>query len=177
MKELKISFIRGNSYRIEGAIKELLANKRAEMMLRSQLAYKVDGDSIIVDNENGIEQVASILKLVSGYIGATIVYDDKTSSDIAEFKTREEDFFPQGTGIRTERNHRRTGPNDAEDSVFDKDEPVWDYGKDRIRKVRTERIPDTFRNKRCFFNVFRRFFSGLYRQDYRGNDSQDHRSG
>ena len=92
MKELKISFIRGNSYRIEGAIKELLANKRAKMMLRSQLAYKVDGDSIIVDNEDGIEQVASILKLVSGYIGATIVYDDKTSSDIAEFKTREEDF-------------------------------------------------------------------------------------
>ncbi len=92
MKELKISFIRGNSYRIEGAIKDLLANKRAKMMLRSQLAYKVDDDSIIVDNEDGIEQVASILKLVASYIGATIVYDDKTSSDIAEFKTREEDF-------------------------------------------------------------------------------------
>jgi len=37
MAELKISFIEGNSYRIEGAIEELLTNKRAKMMLRSQL--------------------------------------------------------------------------------------------------------------------------------------------
>ena len=92
MAELKISFIEGNSYRIEGAIEELLANKRAKMMLRSQLAYREEGGALIVENEDGIEQVASILKLVAGYIGATIVYDDKTSSDIAEFKTREEDF-------------------------------------------------------------------------------------
>ena len=92
MEQLKIACIRGNSARIGEAIKELLANKRAKMMLRSQLAYKVDGESIIVDNEDGIERVASILKLVAGYIDATIVYDDKTSSDIAEFKTREEDF-------------------------------------------------------------------------------------
>ena len=92
MAELKISFIEGNSYRIEGAIEELLTNKRAKMMLRSQLAYREEGGALIVENEDGIEQVASILKLVAGYIGATIVYDDKTSSDIAEFKTREEDF-------------------------------------------------------------------------------------
>lgn len=92
MAELKISFIEGNSYRIEGAIEELLTNKRAKMMLRSQLAYREESGALIVENEDGIEQVASILKLVAGYIGATIVYDDKTSSDIAEFKTREEDF-------------------------------------------------------------------------------------
>lgn len=92
MAELKISFIEGNSYRIEGAIEELLTNKRAKMMLRSQLAYREESGALIVENEDGIEQVASILKLVAGYIGATIVYDDKTSSDIAEFKTREEEF-------------------------------------------------------------------------------------
>ena len=92
MAELKISYIEENCYRIEGAVEELLANRRAKMMLRSQLAYREDGGSLIVENENGIEQVASIIKLVAGYIGATIIYDDKTSSDIAEFKTREEDF-------------------------------------------------------------------------------------
>lgn len=92
MKELKISFIRGNSYRIEGSIQELLANRRARMLFRSHLTHQVAEDSIIVESEKGIEYVASILKLVSSYIGSTIIYDDKTSSDIAEFKAREEDF-------------------------------------------------------------------------------------
>lgn len=92
MKKLVISYIRDNYYRIEGATKELLANKRAKMMLRSHLTYKIEGESLVVENKEGIEHIASILKLVSGYIGATIEYDDKTSSDIAEFKTREENF-------------------------------------------------------------------------------------
>ena len=53
MAELKISYIEENCYRIEGAVEELLANRRAKMMLRSQLAYREDGGSLIVENENG----------------------------------------------------------------------------------------------------------------------------
>ena len=105
MAELKISFIEGNSYRIEGAIEELLTNKRAKMMLRSQLAYREEGGALIVENEDGIEQVASILKLVAGYIGATIVYDDKTSSDIADFKSQEEDYKEQSQTERRKFSH------------------------------------------------------------------------
>ena len=92
MAELIISFIEGNSYRIDGAISELLDNKRAKMMLRSQLAYHEESGSLVVENKEGLEKVASILKLVAGYIGATVTYDEKTSSDIAEFKTREANF-------------------------------------------------------------------------------------
>ena len=92
MAELIISFIEGNKYRISGAVSELLSNKRSKMMLRSYLPYQQEGDTLVVENEEGIEQVAEILKIVSEYIGATIVYDAKTSSDIADFKTREENF-------------------------------------------------------------------------------------
>lgn len=92
MKELIISSISGNQYSIKGAIQELQSNKRAKMMLRSQLAFQVDGDMLVVESEEGIEHVARILKLVSGYIGATIVYDEKTSSDIESFKSREQNF-------------------------------------------------------------------------------------
>ena len=92
MRELTISSISEKRYSITGAIQELQANKRAKMMLRSQLAYKVDGEKLVVESEEGIEHVAKILKLVAGYIGANILYDEKTSSDIEEFKSREENF-------------------------------------------------------------------------------------
>ncbi len=92
MKELTISSISDNTYDISGVVQELLGNKRAKMMLRSQLTYNVDGDSLLVKSEGGIEHVAKILKLVAGYIGADIKYDEKTNSDIEEFKSREECF-------------------------------------------------------------------------------------
>ena len=80
MKELIISSISGNQYSIKGAITDLQNNKRAKMLLRSQLAYKADGDKLVVESEDGIDHIAKILKLVAGYIGASIEYDEKTSS-------------------------------------------------------------------------------------------------
>ena len=58
MAELIISFIEGNKYRISGAVSELLSNKRSKMMLRSYLPYQQEGDTLVVENEEGIEQVA-----------------------------------------------------------------------------------------------------------------------
>lgn len=92
MKELIISSISGNQYSIKGAITDLQNNKRAKMLLRSQLAYKADGDKLVVESEDGIDHIAKILKLVAGYIGASIEYDEKTSSVIEEYKTLEENF-------------------------------------------------------------------------------------
>lgn len=74
MNELIISSLAGNQYSIKGAVRELQGNKRAKMMLRSQLAYKSDGDSLIVETDKGIEYVASIMKLVATYINANIIY-------------------------------------------------------------------------------------------------------
>lgn len=92
MKELVISAISDKQYSITGAIQDLQNNKRAKMMLRSHLAYRVNGDSLFVESDEGIEHIAKILKLVAGYINAEIRYDEKTSSDIEEFKSREENF-------------------------------------------------------------------------------------
>lgn len=92
MKELTLSYLNEDKYSVKGDILSLLANKRAKMMLRSQLAFQQDGDFLVIESKEGIEHVAKILKLVAGYIGASIVYDAKTSSDIQDFKTREEDF-------------------------------------------------------------------------------------
>ena len=92
MKELIISFLCEGKYSIHGDIQSLLANKRAKMMLRSNLNYKQVDNSLILETGEGIEHVAKILKLIAGYIGATIVYDDKTNADIKDFKLREEDF-------------------------------------------------------------------------------------
>lgn len=92
MKELVISYLTDNQFSVQGAVDELLGNKRAKMMLRSQLSYREDDNQIIVESSNGIEHVAKIIKLVAGYIGAEVHYDEKTSSDIADFKSQEEDF-------------------------------------------------------------------------------------
>lgn len=92
MKQLILSSSSDGHYRLNGAIEELTQNKRARMMMRSQLQYETDSDGITISSDKEIEQIASILKIVAGYIGASVEYDDKIDTDIRDFKEREEQF-------------------------------------------------------------------------------------
>lgn len=92
MKQLILSSTSDGHYRLTGAIEELTQNKRARMMIRSQLQYEPATDGLIIKSDKEIEQIAGILKIVAGYIGVDIVYDDKIDTDIRDFKEREEQF-------------------------------------------------------------------------------------
>ena len=93
MKELKLSSVENDSYQLNGAVKELLANRRAKMMMRTQLPYTETDDAIIFKSESSIEKVAATLKVIANYIDARVVYDAETGSALAEYKMREEDFL------------------------------------------------------------------------------------
>lgn len=92
MKQLILSSSSDGHYRLTGATDELTQNKRARMMIRSQLQYESDADGLTIKSDKEIEQIAAILKIVAGYIGANVVYDDKIDTDIRDFKEREEQF-------------------------------------------------------------------------------------
>ena len=92
MKQLILSSSSDGRYRLTGATDELTQNKRARMMMRSQLQYESDADGLTIKSDKEIEQIAAILKIVAGYIGAVVVYDDKIDTDIRDFKEREEQF-------------------------------------------------------------------------------------
>ena len=92
MAELTISSTTQNKYVISGCVDALLKNKRAKLMMRNQLPYVVEDDNIVVSSEETIDHVAKILKVIAGYIGAEVKYDDKINADIAEFRLREELF-------------------------------------------------------------------------------------
>ena len=92
MAELIISSSSQNEYVITGSVDALLKNKRAKLMMRNQLPYVEKDDSIVVSSEESIDHVAKILKVIAGYVGAEVKYDDKINADIAEFKHREELF-------------------------------------------------------------------------------------
>ena len=92
MKQLILSSLSDGHYVLTGAIQELTQNKRARMMLRSQLQYESSTEGLTINSEKGIEQIAAIVKIVAGYIGANVIYDDKIDTDIRDFKEREEMF-------------------------------------------------------------------------------------
>lgn len=92
MGELTISSTSEGHYLITGCVGSLLKNKRAKMMLRNQLPFEETDQGITVSSSDTIEHVAKILKIIAGYIGAEVKYDDKVSSEIAEFKFQEEQF-------------------------------------------------------------------------------------
>ncbi|MCR5780353.1 MAG: DEAD/DEAH box helicase [Bacteroidaceae bacterium] len=92
MKQLILSSSSDGHYRLTGATDELTQNKRARMMIRSQLQYESDADGLTIKSDKEIEQIAAILKIVAGYIGANVVYDDKIDTDIRDFKEQEEQF-------------------------------------------------------------------------------------
>lgn len=91
MRQLILSSSDGH-YRLTGATDELTLNKRARMMLRSQLQYESDTDGLTIKSDKEIEKIAAILKIVAGYIDAEVIYDDKIDTDIRDFKEREEQF-------------------------------------------------------------------------------------
>ena len=92
MKHLVLSSSSDGHYLLTGTTEELTQNKRARMMIRSQLQYESSNDGLVIKSDKEIEQIAAILKIVAGYIGADVVYDDKIDTDIRDFKEREEQF-------------------------------------------------------------------------------------
>lgn len=92
MKQLILSSSNDGHYHLTGAVEELTQNKRARMMMRSQLQYEIEKDGLIIKSDKQIEQIASILKVLANYIGVTVNYDDKIGTVIRDFKTKEEQF-------------------------------------------------------------------------------------
>ena len=92
MEELIISSSANGEYIISGCTDTLLRNKRAKLMMRNQLPYTKVGDNVVVSSEESIDHVAKILKVIAGYIGAEVKYDQQINADIMEFKEREERF-------------------------------------------------------------------------------------
>ena len=85
---------KGN-YRITGDVDALIRNKRARLLMRSQLPYEQVGNELVIES-NGMttSEVNDILKLAAEYIGANVNYDTAISTDLANFK-REEDLFAE----------------------------------------------------------------------------------
>ncbi len=92
METLTISSSDENRYIIGGCVQALLKNKRAQLMMRNQLPFTVKGDTIEIESDKTIENIARILKVVAGYIDAEVEYDAKASAEIAQFKDEEERF-------------------------------------------------------------------------------------
>lgn len=93
MKELIISSISDRCYCINGDLDELIRNKRAKMMLRSNFQCTFESGRILFQTDKDIEHIDLLLKTIASYIGAGLEYDDTTGTDIQAFKSREADFF------------------------------------------------------------------------------------
>lgn len=81
-----------NTYRITGAVKNLCANKRSKLLLKSKLNVQIKEDYIDITCDNGIDYVADILKLAAGYVGLTLEFDTEVNQELAAFAQREGDF-------------------------------------------------------------------------------------
>lgn len=80
-------------YCVTGNIDALLKNKRARLLLHSNLPYELDGDRLIIKDTNiEIQQANELLKLAADYIGEEVTYDTYISTGLAEFKNNEELF-------------------------------------------------------------------------------------
>ena len=80
-------------YYVTGDIEAILKNKRARLLLRSELPYDLTDDSIIFQNQDiSIKEITDLLKIVADYTGVEVVYDTIVSSGLAAFK-HQEDLF------------------------------------------------------------------------------------
>ena len=83
-------------YYVTGDIEAILKNKRARLLLRSELPYDLTDDSIIFQNQDiSIKEITDLLKIVADYTGVEVVYDTIVSSghdiknnicDVKDFK-------------------------------------------------------------------------------------------
>ena len=92
MTNIILSSIDMNTYRITGAVKNLCANKRSKLLLKSKLNVQIKEDYIDITCDNGIDYVADILKLAAGYVGLTLEFDTEVNQELAAFAQREGDF-------------------------------------------------------------------------------------
>lgn len=81
-----------NLYTVSGDISALLKNRRAKMLLRSNLPYNEQDGYIEIVSEDPIERIAHLLKLSAKYIDAEVIYDENVSDEMQHFKDEEEKF-------------------------------------------------------------------------------------
>ena len=91
-------------YCITGNVEALLKNKRARLLLHTNLPYDEEGDRLIIRDTNlKIQEASDLLKLAAEYIGEDVSYDTHISTGLAEFKQNEElfaDFSRKANDIR-----------------------------------------------------------------------------
>ncbi len=92
---ITLSVTSSGNFRITGDVDALMRNKRARLLLRSQLPYeKVEDELVIASNGMTTSEVNNILKLAAEYIGAEVDYDTVISTGLADFK-RDEELFEE----------------------------------------------------------------------------------
>lgn len=101
---ITLSVTPSGNFRITGDVDALIRNKRARLLLRSQLPYEQVGNELVIES-NGMttSEVNDILKLAAEYIGAEVGYDTVISTGLADFKRNEElfaDFSRKAENIR-----------------------------------------------------------------------------
>lgn len=90
---ITLSATPSGNFRITGDVDALIRNKRARLLLRSQLPFEQVGNELVIES-NGMttSEVNDILKLAAEYIGAGVGYDTVISTGLADFKRNEELF-------------------------------------------------------------------------------------
>lgn len=79
-------------YKVSGDTDILLRNRRAKMLLRSNLSYIEKNGFLVIESEESVERIAHLIKLSAQYINAEVVYDDNVSDEMKVFKNEEEKF-------------------------------------------------------------------------------------
>lgn len=82
-----------NLYTVSGDVASLLKNRRAKMLLRSNLPFTEKNECLEIKSEEPIERIASLLKLSAKYISADVIYDDNVSEEMEQFKNEEQKFI------------------------------------------------------------------------------------
>lgn len=90
--QLIVSSTTPNMYTVYGDIFALLKNRRAKMLLHSNLAYKEIEGHIEIESEESIERIVHLIKLAAKYIGAKVIYDEHVSEEMQNFKDEEYKF-------------------------------------------------------------------------------------
>ena len=90
--QLIVSSTMPNRYIVSGDIAALLKNRRAKMLLYSNLAYKEIEGHLEIDSEESIERIVHLIKLSAKYVGAEVIYDENVSEEMQNFKDEEYKF-------------------------------------------------------------------------------------
>jgi len=103
---ITLSVTPSGNYRLTGDVDALLRNKRARLLLRSQLPFEQVGEDLVFDNTDfDTPEINEILKLAAEYIGAVVNYDTVVSTGLADFQRNEELFAEFSSKARNIRNN------------------------------------------------------------------------